>query len=616
MSELNVLIKNVLDTMIINNPGLISTDSRNKFELLLSEELDSYFENKLTLSSSKPDYELILLSFVQKLQDDDTWRDIVHTGTGQTLLRNISAGIAFLNFSIIKASQNALLLPNSSKEVVYQHMNSKGVDIQRRIPKQITVGLSIPDTGNSFTIPRYSQFRINSEYYYNRDPIVFLENQINIATMLYQGVVYTRTGYAYGSPYEKIDVGYENYAISNDDVYVTVNGNKYTWLRDIKPWQVTPTQKIYFVKTLPNGNIELMFGNDIYGKQLNTNDEISITWTETLGLDANIVLTDSTFVNNDFDLTVNGVVLEGTNGGDNERPVDFYVNMGPHIQSSKLKAVKRSDYKALAIKYPGVRDALFRFQAELFPGKRSYMNMCEVTLLNATGTDSLFSDWNNFVKYLQNNGLPNMDYYNNPINIINIDISANIFCRANANLEFIRRILTKEIQRFNEPRLGSIGFSIFDSDMLNILSGKFTYNQEVLTDYIEYVEGFKFTYTYIPEVDVNTEIPNATDSDDSSNENNENEDDDTDSDENQYSDTDIPVIVDPSDPNDSNNPDPTPIPTPDPIQPEVPVVGINPAGDGVIADYTSYIKINNINLKINYTPRKIYRGRSDLPPNV
>lgn len=563
MSVVNVLIKSALDYIQLNNPVFFSSVNREGLENELQVSLESTLPKDFTLQSDKPDFEDILYAFVQELQTDKAWKDIVHTGTGQTLLRNYSAGISYLHFAIVRAIQNSFLLPGSSKDTIYQGMNFLGVNIRRRVPNRIRVRLTIPDHNEVFVIPRFTPIIIRNEAFFNREEITYSVFELVKEVILYQGTIFNKEGPAMGIPFENIHIGYENYAISDEDVYVSVNGSWWANDKKLRPWMADKKQKVFFTKTLETGNVEILFGNDLYAKKLNAGDQLNITWAETKGSEATLIPVETNFTIDSLDLPIEGLTLSSSFGGDNEVPLEVYSNIGPHLMASSGVGIRRADFKAIALEYPNIRDALFRGQAEYAPGLRTFQNVVMVTLLTNSATN-LISDteWTEFVEYIADRSTFSLRFERLDPIIIPIRIKATVHCNTKAGLEEINSVLTNKLKEYTAPRAGILGYSVYASDVISILEGNFESNFNY-NNVIEYVSDFSFSYSNLPE-------PDHENTDDEEGDDNENG------------------------------------------SEMLPDYGINADGTAVIAGYSNYVRIDTVNLNIVYTPRRTYLGRTDL----
>ena len=548
MTTTNIVITSALDEIYVKYPDFMFYVQRNDLEKILQDAIDKIMPNDLTLSSSKPDFEAITLQLTQELQNTNAWKDITTAAVGQTLIRNISAGIGLLHFAIVRASQNTFIKPGVPKSAVFNALNTLGVNPRRKIPAKIETRITVPDHQGLFVIPRFTQFTIANQPFFNRQEIVYSEFELVKTTTLVQGTFFTQSGAAIGNNYETIEIGYENYAISDEDVYVYINDEMWEWHKTAV-WNVPKRSKSFFVKSEETGNIAVMFGNDAYGKRLSSGDDIRVVWFETLGASVVNIASGTVF---DMILPSGEPLLCETTGNvygfDDELSMDFYVNMGPFLRSAEHGAVRRIDYPTVATRYPAVRDALFRGQAELAPGKRNWMNIIEGTVITNTAVPMTSNEWDKFVDYMQENSVAQLEIIRRDPLIIEVDYSATVYCSSSTQLKQIKAILEAGVKNFNIPRRGSIGYSIYESNLVTLLEGDEVDQVKIqnLDDVIEYVRDIKVTY--------------------------------------------------------SAGFDPSKLPEGTGIDSE----------NNVIADFFSYVAIRNVTIDTKYTPRRQLSGRRDL----
>ena len=94
-TSLNVIVSSALDVVYSQNQSFLQTVERSRVEAALLDALTTVMPKSLTLDSDKPDFESIILRLVQELQQSQAWVDIIPSGTGQTLLRDIAAGMSY-----------------------------------------------------------------------------------------------------------------------------------------------------------------------------------------------------------------------------------------------------------------------------------------------------------------------------------------------------------------------------------------------------------------------------------------------------------------------------------------------------------------------------------------
>src|SRR5690606_2725979 len=133
----------------------------------------------------------------------------LQAGTGQTILRNVAAGISYLHYAVQRATQQSLLTPGASKAAIYNGMNFLGVNPRRKLPYKVKAMLVVPDHFDTFVIPPFTKFTISSIDFFNRKAIVFTQFELTKEVELVQGTLFEKSGKATGIPYEKIEIGYD-----------------------------------------------------------------------------------------------------------------------------------------------------------------------------------------------------------------------------------------------------------------------------------------------------------------------------------------------------------------------------------------------------------------------
>ena len=492
IDTVNTIIASALDYVSTRSPVFFNYINRTELEERMQQAFADTIPSEFTINSDTVDFAGILLQFVQELQDSAAWADTSQTAVGQTVLRNIAAGFSHLQFALLRANQNAFMTSGSSKETIYAAMNFLGVNIRRKVPAKLKVKFSIADHSGPFTIPAFTPFTISSVPFFNRTDIIYTEYETTKIIELVQGQLFSMEGEAAGISYEKVDIGYENYNISNDDVYVFVNDEMWAKSTTLKPWDLGKRDKIFIAKTLDTGNVAIQFGNDIYGKRLSEGDAIKIIWAEVLGSETPSISTGSTFLIQSLELDVTGEVIGGIYGFDDELSIDFYQNLGPTVRSSNEVAVTRPSHITVALQYPKIRDAIFRGQAEIAPNKRNWINICEATVLSADGTVLSDDSWDDFVKYMESRSIERLTYLRKDPTIIPVNISADVNCVENSDLSVIKPKLIKSVRDFNEVKQGSIGYSLYESDISTLLEGDLL--NATLKEQISFVSNVVLTY--------------------------------------------------------------------------------------------------------------------------
>lgn len=469
-TTVNALLDKTIEYAYANNPTLFGGFDRQVIRTAFANALTSLFPKEVALSTVMPDYESVVLQLTSKLSEDPVWYDAITAATGQTLIRFVAAGITYSQFSIERALQEAFPQYASSDSSIYATTELLGVRVRRVIPATVTVQLTRLDAALLLELPALTPFTINNVQFFNREAIIFPIDIRTVDVVLAQGIVYTSTLIANGQPSQDIEIGDGTKDISDTDVYVTVGDRVWKRVTD-GPWRYAETDEVFFETTSPSSNIMLTFGDNSFGKMPTINSVIAVKWVRTLGEVAHHFVSglEVDYNGPSIDNQIEGITLTNITNARNMALADFYARMAPHMYSRRDRAVRRSDYRSFAVEYPGVKDALFRGQAELGPHKRSMMNVVGATLLTETAFNA--AGWDAFVEYMQGVGIFQCEFLRMDPTPINVEITANVYCSQRASLSTVQQLLISNVQKLFQYRLGWIGYPIYMSDITNVLEG-------------------------------------------------------------------------------------------------------------------------------------------------
>lgn len=459
------------DDLTVHYSSLFSATSKPILVNALQAVITEIIGTQIPLSATEPDYERIMVQLLQALSEDPEWYDMLTAGTGHALTRMTASGIAINQFSIQRALQETFLTHASSDNSIYSATRMLGVRLTRKRPSRVNVLFHRDIIAEYYEIPAYNTFSVGDLFFFNRDKIVFKANVEEVSATLYQGLVVTETIISNGEPFQWFYIGNGNRTASDTDVHVYVDGEEWTKLTE-GPWQMGRGQKVYYESTSARGDIELRFGNGDFGEIPPASKEIMVRWVETLGANGNLDDVDVPITSVTLDSSfLSGVTTSPAQNGDDEVETKIYRKVAPNLRAANNRAVRRADYRAHALRYPGIKDALFRGQAEVAPGRRSMMNVVCVSILAEPA-------------FTQNQWLEFKDHFNKELGIyklemlkvdpvpVIVDIDATIYCKPNMSLPRVKAELTLIVKDFFSPKEGHLGYDTYLSDISDILNGR------------------------------------------------------------------------------------------------------------------------------------------------
>jgi hypothetical protein len=340
-----------------------------------------------------------------------------------------------------------------------------GVRSPRKAPCSVPVTLSVP-VGTLLTIPAYSQFTVGGVLCFNRTVITFDAANSTVATQLYEGTVSSYSLRSDGSAYQLFVSQEANYAVSDQDVVVTVNSNVIPVLD--RPLWLYPDQDGVEDTTTPTGQLQLLFGDGTYGTQPANTALITVIYAVTQGAEGeNAGLSGQQVTANGIN-AVTGTATGGLAGGTDQRDTNYFRQLSPQLFAAKDTATTQEEMSAVAATYPGVLDAQVIGQRTLAPGDVRYMNLVAVSLL----TEAPFSayDWDQFVAWFaKRSTYPVRCFRRDPLGIGTV-VNADVYCKNVAtDLDAVQASAMTAIQKLFAPRTGIINTSLYLSDIINAI---------------------------------------------------------------------------------------------------------------------------------------------------
>jgi hypothetical protein len=422
--------------------------------------------DRITLSNVKPDYESISEQLLSALKKKESWQSLNNSSTMRIVVEAIAAVGESSQYSVMSATQETTLENAKIPESIYTNSRFLGVRISRKVPAQVTANLQNTNYVNQYLeIPKYTQFTINGESYFNRTAIIFNNSSSIISTTLYQGQIKQVSYTSDGSNYQTYNLVEEPWTVSDSDIICYVDNIEFN-RSSIPIFAMSSTDTLFYENSLPSGIVECKFGNGIYGVVPNSQSNILFKYAVTKGSEANNSQSSLPVTATKFPTLVGETTSNAYNGSD-EKSLKFYQEMGSMAGASNGRGIDRDDYRALVIQYPGVIDCKVYGQAEIAPNDKDYMNVIGLMLLV---DDSFTSDsWKNLVKYLKQNGIFTFQFKRFIPTAINVDINISLYLNTGSSLSQCRDTVISKIQEYTALDVGSLGKSLYISDIDNIV---------------------------------------------------------------------------------------------------------------------------------------------------
>ncbi len=223
---------------------------------------------------------------------------------------------------------------------------------------------------------------------------------------LYEGSVLEETFTSTGTAFQQYYLSTRFFKVSDIDVEVRVYDEQskgfQKWERtEDGLWVSDAYDMVYFDNTSGAGEAIIAFGDGINGVSPKLGSQVKVKYAVTIGAQANNGLTNLEVALPTMN-TVKGLTVSVVAGGADEKPASYYRTMAPLIFKARNRGVTISDYKAVALDYPGIISVSLQCQRDIAPNDLRWMNQVQMCLLPAaTNTSSLTAaEWDEFLLYM------------------------------------------------------------------------------------------------------------------------------------------------------------------------------------------------------------------------
>jgi hypothetical protein len=340
----------------------------------------------IPLSQLRPDYNATMLELQQLLSSQDAWADRFPGGIGQTVVGMLSALTAYQQHEIERFFTECFTDSALSDRSIFTIARMLGIRLRRRSSPTLTARVTREGTSNSYLIiPAWTLWQAVGavDSYANVEPLVFQPGQFTLTAVLHIGSVRSIRQLMTGEKFARIVVsGSEPFSVHDRYVELKVNDVPWKLIQD-GLWNYSPNALVAVDSTLGNGDLELRFGNDLYGKVPGNGEMAVVRWLDTLGTKSRPLITGE-----EITTTIPGVkatVLGKDTVGGDEHSSTFYRVMGPNLFTSSGQATTVDEYRAIGLTYPGIVDLVVIPQRDLDPYDLRLMNVIHMCPLLANG---------------------------------------------------------------------------------------------------------------------------------------------------------------------------------------------------------------------------------------
>lgn len=412
----------------------------------------------LELSQVQGDFDSLVAQLQAYLTTKDSWNGFLTTQTGETLLEMVAAVGALNQMRLLRYYQDAFPFTALSDKAVYAIASMQGVRVNRKSSMGVQVSLSSP--AGEVIIPELSIFSVAGTPFFNRQSITV--TPVVQEYTLYEGVIERLRTRGTGTAYQTFISKEADFVVSDQDVRVRINGAEIEKTWD-GLWKLKSSSGGYRDRTLPDGRMQLEFGNDRFGSRPSVNDDVDIIYVVTQGTSVESLKTLTRKVKCDQFPSVEGTAVSNPTGGGEQTDPELYKNLSAAQFGNFGSAVTKQQYQNTALSYSGVIDAKTFAQREVNPNASTWMNLIKVVLLTTTPWSN--ADRQSFLDYMEDKTMYSTRLFiENPVPVT-VDVSMTVGCYSWANASDCRASATEAVMEVFRRKPGILGRDIFRSDI-------------------------------------------------------------------------------------------------------------------------------------------------------
>lgn len=422
------------------------------------------------LSTTAPDYEDIRAQLQAKLADKSSWKGLLPTQTGQTLIDFIATVGALNNLKAMRYAQDSFAETAMSDRALYAIADMQGLRLTRKKAAEIDVTFSYTKTvggdPDTVTLPAFTQFQGAGTYWYTNQSYVCTTGG-SVPITLRQGYIVDIGLPGLGSDYQTFISVEKGFVVADDDVYVWIGSTSLT--KTSAGLWLYKGQEAFLDRTTPSGQLRIQFGNETYGSKPLTTDDVRIVYAVTSGFDGNSVNVDGAKVSqvNNIIAGVSYTIDSIPTGGANEQDARVFKRVSSSNFGNFGSAVTRAQYVATALEYPGIVDAKTFAQRELDPTDVTLMNTVKVVPITTSPWNT--TQKNNYLQALQDKTMYSTRFYWKDPTAVNRTVSLRLFCYSWASLSQCESDARTAVTELMAPKQGILGYDHAISDIIDVV---------------------------------------------------------------------------------------------------------------------------------------------------
>jgi hypothetical protein len=320
------------------------------------------------LSYVSYDFDLLVLQLQARLKANDAWRDVYRSASGEMLIEFLAYVLNLCMFYAERRAEESYLTTAQNRSSVVNLVSLLNYHPKRKSSAvgDLEFSIAAPLTTIVY-IPKYTECQTSDGVkYLTNESGAIQKGQLDVTVSGIQGELVqteiTSAG-AVSQEYLISDTYVENSAdTENPTLRVLVDGTEWSLVSSFL--DSDSTSEHYRIIDEMDGNVSVLFGDDVNGESPTSGAVILIQYIKSAGLSGNVTYADRIQTVNSviYDSGSTVVTVSVTNpssflGGDDEEGIEEIRVEAPQVFRTGDRAVTKADFISILMNYSGVADA-------------------------------------------------------------------------------------------------------------------------------------------------------------------------------------------------------------------------------------------------------------------
>lgn len=405
----------------------------------------------------KMDYDK-LQTYLYEIWDEDI--DTKTSATGMRLLKILSS-VGFMNVVyLVKSFKNAIFSEATDRSVTVKKARSeKGYKALPVVSAYVNITFSISAAKTTTVlIPKWTQLStqdLTTNYtYYTVEDASILPGDTSVTVLAIEGARISLNFLATGIAYETFEIKRTDTTLREIQVYV----NSTLWAEIDDIIDASSTDTIWTYEPGENGKIQIMFGNNFYGKQLSVNDSVDIWCLTSNGLDGIVKSNSITKVESTITDSLSAIVtdISCTNaekpyGAAEMEDVDSIIAHSYSKYASNWGLVYLEQYTNAILARPGVDRAYCK---DINTSLDVPFRQVWAYIIDSDGNDLADPYLSEVIDYVEAHMMIGTEFFVKPISYTRYEVSVNIWVSSGYNSTSVIAEVTNLLNTtFSKPEM-------------------------------------------------------------------------------------------------------------------------------------------------------------------